>query len=700
MQEHNLNNNMAPAAAGSLKITAPFRGSDPRADRPADNQADSPADRRADNHADNHADRLAGYRAEGVAYHASHGTHDIHGPHGSHAQAAVAAMLAAGVALGLPESAAASADAPDYALMSTLMGADEADMSGAVHKAGADFNGDAVVQNALWDGDRADERGAGAAGVEAHYCAVQARSPQRRVQPWNGAVHSREDMEEAAAGLGVPGAKGYTPPDDQGGSTPWWRLHVIGEAQAADFAPGDAASREREAAALWQRINARNNSALDPDAESPVSTIAGLAGAYGTIPETDRNVYSSVTAPAPATAVNADGAAAPGAAAAGSGQTGAGAVQTAAGAGQTGDEVIIDVYQESFPIRKNPRNLMELRSNAIAFDTGRIIRRVYNRSALLSRIHDWSNLDLTTDKQPYLFMSWDHVHSAVNDGVPAPGTASAAYGSYEGSMASSSQSDASLNGATPAQTHGGTAPAQSVTAAAAAAPGAAVATADAADSARSDTVSTAKVRAPAATATAAATVAPSGVATGAATSAAAAAAAADSQGAYMKAVPGFPGIKAARTYIPGIPAVTAYSPARTAVPHGRANTHSAQGAGAAQAAAPAPYAPAGTGLPGSGSSWGYSLSSLPPAMPYRDLNPQAVADLQAVTDPLRLSRVSEELSLRESPQRQLDFHNGNGGRRAIMLAAVTRPGAAAAADEAAQAQERSALDSHDQALSS
>ena len=87
-------------------------------------------------------------------------------------------------------------------------------------------------------------------------------------------------------------------------------------------------------------------------------------------------------------------------------------------------------------------------------------------------------------------------------------------------------------------------------------------------------------------------------------------------------------------------------------------------------------------------------------MPYRDLNPQAVADLQAVTDPLRLSRVSEELSLRESPQRQLDFHNGNGGRRAIMLAAVTRPGAAAAADKAAQAQERSALDSHDQALSS
>ncbi len=176
MQEHNLNNNMAPAAAGSLKITAPFSGSDPRADRPADNQADRLAD------------SLAGYRAEGVAYHASHGMHDIHSPHGSHAQAAVAAMLAAGVALGLPESAAASANAPDYALMSTLMGADEADMSGAVHKAGADFNGDAVVQNALWDGDCADERGAGAAGVEGYYCAVQARSPQRRVQPWNGAV--------------------------------------------------------------------------------------------------------------------------------------------------------------------------------------------------------------------------------------------------------------------------------------------------------------------------------------------------------------------------------------------------------------------------------------------------------------------------------------------------------------------------------
>ena len=333
MQEHNLNNNMAPAAAGSLKITAPFRGSDPRADsladRRADNQADSPADRRADS--------LAGYRAEGVAYYASHGTHDIHGPHGSHAQAAVAAMLAAGVALGLPESAAASADAPDYALMSTLMGADEADMSGAVHNAGADFNGDAVVQNALWDGDCADERGAGAAGVEGYYCAVQARSPQRRVQPWNGAVPSREDMEEAAAGLGVPGAKGYTPPDDQGGSTPWWRLHVIGEAQAADFAPGDAASREREAAALWQRINARNNSALDPAAESPVSTTAaGLAGAYATISENDRNVYSAVTAPAPATAVNADAAAAPGATAAGSGQTAAGAVKTAVGAGQTG----------------------------------------------------------------------------------------------------------------------------------------------------------------------------------------------------------------------------------------------------------------------------------------------------------------------------------------------------------------------------
>ena len=660
MQEHNLNNNMAPAAAGSLKITAPFRGSDPRADR----QADRPAGR--------HTDSLAGYRAEGVAYHASHGPHDIHGPHGSHAQAAVAAMLAAGVALGLPESAAASANAPDYALMSTLMGADEADMSGAVHKAGADFNGDAVVQNALWDGDCADERGAGAAGVEAHYCAVQARSPQRRVQPWNGAVHSREDMEEAAAGLGAPGAKGYTPPDDQGGSTPWWRLHVIGEAQAADFAPGDAASREREAAALWQRIIARNNSALDPAVESQVSPTAGLAGAYGAIPETDRDAYSAVTAPAPATAVNADGAAAPGATAAGSGQTAAGAGQH--GPGQTGDEVIIDVYQESFPIRKNPRNLMELRSNAIAFDTGRIIRRVYNRSALLSRIHDWSNLDLTTDKQPYLFMSWDHVHSAVNDGVPAPGTAPAAYGSYEGSKASTAHSGASLYGAPPAQTHGGTAPAQSVTAAAAAAP--------------------------AATATAAATVAPSGVATVAATSAAAAAAAAESQGAYMKAVPGFPGIKAARTYIPGLPAVTAYSPARTAVPHGRTNTQSAQGAGSALAAAPAPSAPAGTGLPGSGSSWGYSLSSLPPAMPYRDLNPQAVADLQAVTDPLRLSRVSEELSLRESPQRQLDFHNGNGGRRAIMLAAVTRPGAAAAADEAAQAQERSAQDSHDQALSS
>ena len=682
MQEHNLNNNMAPAAAGSLKITAPFRDSDPRADR----QADRPAD----NHADRLADSLAGYRAEGVAYHASHGPHDIHGPHGSHAQAAVAAMLAAGVALGLPESAAASANAPDYALMSTLMGADEADMSGAVHKAGADFNGDAVVQNALWDGDCADERGAGAAGVEAHYCAVQARSPQRRVQPWNGAVPSREDMEEAAAGLGVPGAKGYTPPDDQGGSTPWWRLHVIGEAQAADFAPGDAASREREAAALWQRINARNNSALDPAVESQVSPTAGLAGAYGAIPETDRDAYSAVTAPAPATAVNADGAAAPGATAAGSGQTAAGAGQH--GPGQTGDEVIIDVYQESFPIRKNPRNLMELRSNAIAFDTGRIIRRVYNRSALLSRIHDWSNLDLTTDKQPYLFMSWDHVHSAVNDGVPAPGTASAAYGSYEGSKASTAHSGASLNGAPPAQTHGGTAPAQSVTAAAAAASGAAVAPADAAGQDGRDTVSTAKVRAPAATATAAATVA--------ATSAAAAAAAAESQGAYMKAVPGFPGIKAARTYIPGLPAVTAYSPARMAVPHARANTHSAQGAGSAQAAAPDPYAPAGTGLPGSGSSWGYSLSSLPPAMPYRDLNPQAVADLQAVTDPLRLSRVSEELSLRESPQRQLDFHNGNGGRRAIMLAAVTRPGAAAAADEAAQAQERSALDSHDQALSS
>ena len=689
MQEHNLNNNMAPAAAGSLKITAPFRDSDPRADRPADNQADSPAE----NQADRHTDSLAGYRAEGVAYHASHGPHDIHGPHGSHAQAAVAAMLAAGVALGLPESAAASADASDYALMSTLMGADEADMSGGVHKAGADFNGDAVVQNALWDGDCADERGAGAAGVEAHYCAVQARSPQRRVQPWNGAVPSREDMEEAAAGLGVPGAKGYTPPDDQGGSTPWWRLHVIGEAQAADFAPCDAASREREAAALWQRINARNNFALDPAAESPVSTsAAGFAGAYATIPETDRDAYSAVTAPAPATAVNADAAAAQGAAAAGAGQQGAGTAKTAAGAGQTGDEVIIDVYQESFPIRKNPRNLMELRSNAIAFDTGRIIRRVYNRSALLSRIHDWSNLDLTTDKQPYLFMSWDHVHSAVNDGVPAPGTAPAAHGSYEGSKASTAHSGASLNGATPAQTHGGTAPAQSVTAAAAAASGAAVAPADAAGQDGRDTVSTAKVRAPAATATAAATVA--------ATSAEAAAAAADSQGAYMKAVPGFPGIKAARTYIPGLPAVTAYSPARTAVPHARANTHSAQGAGAAQAAAPAPYAPAGTGLPGSGSSWGYSLSSLPPAMPYRDLNPQAVADLQAVTDPLRLSRVSEELSLRESPQRQLDFHNGNGGRRAIMLAAVTRPGAAAAADEAAQAQERSALDSHDQALSS
>ena len=690
MQEHNLNNNMAPAAAGSLKITAPFRGSDPRADRQADRPADRPAGR--------HTDSLAGYRAEGVAYHASHGTHDIHGPHGSHAQAAVAAMLAAGVALGLPESAA-SANAPDYALMSTLMGADEADMSGGVHKAGADFNGDAVVQNALWDGDCADERGAGAAGVEAHYCAVQARSPQRRVQPWNGAVPSREDMEEAAAGLGVPGAKGYTPPDDQGGSTPWWRLHVIGEAQAADFAPCDAASREREAAALWQRINARNNSALDPDAESPVSTTAaGFAGAYATIPETDRNVYSSETAPAPATAVNADGAAAPGATAAGSGQTAAGAGQH--GSGQTGDEVIIDVYQESFPIRKNPRNLMELRSNAIAFDTGRIIRRVYNRSALLSRIHDWSNLDLTTDKQPYLFMSWDHVHSAVNDGVPAPGTAPAAYGSYEGSKASTAHSGASLNGAPPAQTHGGTAPAQSVTAAAAAASGAAVAPADAAGQDGRDTVSTAKFRDPAATATAAATVAPSGVATVAATAAAAAAAAAESQGAYMKAVPGFPGIKAARTNIPGLPAVTAYSPARMAVPHARANTHSAQGAGSALAAAPDPYAPAGTGLPGSGSSWGYSLSSLRPAMPYRDLNPQAVADLQAVTDPLRLSRVSEELSLRESPQRQLDFHNGNGGRRAIMLAAVTRPGAAAAADEAAQAQERSALDSHDQALSS
>ena len=694
MQEHNLNNNMAPAAAGSLKITAPFSGSDPRADRPDDNQADLHTDNQAVNQADRHTDSLAGYRAEGVAYHASHGPHDIHGPHGSHAQAAVAAMLAAGVALGLPESAAASANAPDYALMSTLMGADEADMSGAVHKAGADFNGDAVVQNTLWDGDCADERGAGAAGVEAHYCAVQARSPQRRVQPWNGAVPSREDMEEAAAGLGVPGAKGYTPPDDQGGSTPWWRLHVIGEAQAADFAHGDAASREREAAALWQRINARNNSALDPAAESPVNTsAAGFAGAYGTIPETDRNVYSSETVPALATAVNADGAAAPGATAAGAGQTGA-------GSGQTGDEVIIDVYQESFPIRKNPRNLMELRSNAIAFDTGRIIRRVYNRSALLSRIHDWSNLDLTTDKQPYLFMSWDHVHSAVNDGVPAPGTAPAAHGSYEGSMASSSQSDASLNGAPPAQTHGGTAPAQSVTAAAAAASGAAVAPADAAGQDGRDTVSTAKVRAPAATATAAATEAPSGVATVAATSAEAAAAAAESQGAYMKAVPGFPGIKAARTYIPGLPAVTAYSPARMAVPHARANTHSAQGAGTAQAAAPAPYAPAGTGLPGSGSSWGYSLSSLRPAMPYRDLNPQAVADLQAVTDPLRLSRVSEELSLRESPQRQLDFHNGNGGRRAIMLAAVTRPGAAAAADEAAQAQERSAQDSYDQALSS
>ncbi|MCK0533703.1 MULTISPECIES: hypothetical protein [unclassified Anaerobiospirillum] len=693
MQEHNLNNNMAPAAAGSLKITAPFRDSDPRADR----QADRPADRPADNQADRNTDSLAGYKAEGVAYHASHGPHDIHGPHGSHAQAAVAAMLAAGVALGLPESAAASADAPDYALMSTLMGADEADMSGGVHKAGADFNGDAVVQNALWDGDCADERGAGAAGVEGYYCAVQARSPQRRVQPWNGAVPSREDMEEAAAGLGVPGAKGYTPPDDQGGSTPWWRLHVIGEAQAADFAHGDAASREREAAALWQRINARNNSALEPDAESPVSTTAaGLASANGAIWESDRDSYSAVTALAPATAVNADGAAAPGAAAAGAGQTAAGAGQTGAGPGQTGDEVIIDVYQESFPIRKNPRNLMELRSNAIAFDTGRIIRRVYNRSALLSRIHDWSNLDLTTDKQPYLFMSWDHVHSAVNDGVPAPGTAPAAYGSYEGSMASSSHSDASLNGATPAQTHGGTAPAQSVTAAAAAASGAAVAPADAAGQDGRDTVSTAKVRAPAATATAAATVAPSGVATGDAT----AAGAGESQGAYMKAVPGFPGIKAARTYIPGLPAVTAYSPARMAVPHARANTHSAPVAGAAQAAAPAPYAPAGTGLPGSGSSWGYSLSSLPPAMPYRDLNPQAVADLQAVTDPLRLSRVSEELSLRESPQRQLDFHNGNGGRRAIMLAAVTRPGAAAAADEAAQAQERSALDSHDQALSS
>ena len=188
---------------------------------------------------------------------------------------------------------------------------------------------------------------------------------------------------------------------------------------------------------------------------------------------------------------------------------------------------------------------MELRSNAIAFDTGRIIRRVYNRSALLSRIHDWSNLDLTTDKQPYLFMSWDHVHSAVNDGVPAPGTAPAAHGSYEGSMASSSQSDASLNAATTAQTHGGTAPAQSVTAAAAAAPGAAVAPADAAGQNGRDTVSTAKVRAPAATATAAATVAPSGVATVAATSAATAAGAGDSQGAYMKAVPGFPGIKAA-----------------------------------------------------------------------------------------------------------------------------------------------------------
>lgn len=669
MQEHNLNNNMAPAAAGSLKITAPFRGSDPRADRTADNQSDSPAD----NQAGRHTDSLAGYKAEGVAYHASHGTHDIHGPHGSHAQAAVAAMLAAGVALGLPESAAASADASDYALMSTLMGADEADMSGGVHKAGADFNGDAVVQNALWDGDLADERGTGAAGVEGYYCAVQARSPQRRVQPWNGAVPSREDMEEAAAGLGVPGAKGYTPPDDQGGSTPWWRLHVIGEAQAADFAHGDAASREREAAALWQRINARNNSALDPDAESPVSTTTdGFAGANGAIWESDRDSYSAETDPVPATAVNADAAAAPGAAGAGAGQQGAGVIQTAAGAGQhgsgqTGDEVIIDVYQESFPIRKNPRNLMELRSNAIAFDTGRIIRRVYNRSALLSRIHDWSNLDLTTDKQPYLFMSWDHVHSAVNDGVPAPGTAPAAYGSYEGSKASTAHSGASLNGAPPAQTHGGTAPAQSVTAAAAAAP--------------------------AATATAAATVA--------ATSAVADAAAADSHGAYMKAVPGFPGIKAARTYIPGLPAVTAYSPACTAVPHGRANTHSAPVAGSAQAAAPAPYAPAGTGLPGSGSSsWGYSLSSLRPAMPYRDLNPQAVADLQAVTDPLRLSRVSEELSLRESPQRQLDFHNGNGGRRAIMLAAVTRPGAAAAADEAAQAQERSALDSHDQALSS
>ena len=693
MQEHNLNNNMAPAAAGSLKITAPFRDSDPRADR----QADRPADNQAVNQADRLADSLAGYRAEGVAYHASHGMHDIHGPHGSHAQAAVAAMLAAGVALGLPESAAASADASDYALMSTLMGADEADMSGAVHKAGADFNGDAVVQNALWDGDCADERGAGAAGVEAHYCAVQARSPQRRVQPWNGAVPSRGDMEEAAAGLGVPGAKGYTPPDDQGGSTPWWRLHVIGEAQAADFAPGDAASREREAAALWQRINARNNSALDPAAESPVSTsAAGFAGAYATIPETDRDAYSAETDPVPATAVNADGAAAPGATATGAVKTAVGAGQTGAGPGQTGDEVIIDVYQESFPIRKNPRNLMELRSNAIAFDTGRIIRRVYNRSALLSRIHDWSNLDLTTDKQPYLFMSWDHVHSAVNDGVPAPGTAPAAHGSYEGSKASTAHSGASLNGAPPAQTHGGTAPAQSVTAAAAAASGAAVAPADAAGQDGRDTVSTAKVRAPAATATAAATAAPSGVATGDAT----AAGAGESQGAYMKAVPGFPGIKAARTYIPGLPAVTAYSPARMAVPHVRANTHSAQGAGAAQAAAPAPYAPAGTGLPGSGSSWGYSLSSLPPAMPYRDLNHQAVADLQAVTDPLRLSRVSEELSLRESPQRQLDFHNGNGGRRAIMLAAVTRPGAAAAADEAAQAQERSALDSHDQALSS
>lgn len=673
MQEHNLNNNMTPAAAGSLKITAPFRGSDYGADNLADRHADRHAANQADRHADSHADRLASKQdtlhADSHGPHADHGSHCIdglhgrhgqygidglhgsHGPHGGHAQAAVAAMLAAGVALGLPASSAASTDAPDYALMSTLTGADEAGMSGAL-KAGADFNGEALVQNVLWNGDCADERGAGTAGVGGYYCAVQARSPQRRVQPWNGALPSREDMEEAAAGLGVPGAKGYTPPDDQGGSTPWWRLHVIGEAQAADFAPGDAASREREAAALWQRINARNNSAL-----------------------------------APATAVNADAASAPGATGAGEGavQTVAGAgqqgaVQTVAGAGQqgalqTGDEVIIDVYQESFPIRKNPRNLIELRSNAIAFDTGRIIRRVYNRSALLSRIHDWSNLDLTTDKQPYLFMSWDHVHSAVNDGVPAPGTAPAALGGYEGSSASTAHSDASLNGARTAQTHGATAPAQSVTASAPAAPvpvNAAVAPADAATAAAS----------------------------GASTAAAAAAGAEDGQGAYMKAVPGFPGIKAARTYIPGLPAVTAYSPARTAVPHARDNTPAAQGAGYAQAGAPSSYAPAGARYQGSSSSWGYGLSSLRPAMPYRDLNPQAVADLQTVTDPLRLSRVSEELSLRESPERQLDFHNGNGGRRAIMLAALTRPGAAAAADGAAQAQERSALDSHDQALSS